>query len=196
MIHIGQYIKETILPKGLSIKNAAKLLGVGRPALSALVNQRAALSPEMAQRLEKCFGIKASDLLERQARLTSQISDYSIAREVKTFMPTFFNITSTDISKWASSGLERTKLLPVLMRMLVNSSDNPSLSNFPGNDNSQKKGWDGYVETNMGNQWVPEGKSGWEFGVSATISTKANRDFVRRTYVDIPLMLTHHSGGS
>ena len=45
---------------------AAKALGVTRPALSALLNGRAALSPEMALRIEKAFGPKMDTLLRMQ----------------------------------------------------------------------------------------------------------------------------------
>lgn len=45
-IHPGYYIRENVIPKGMSVTNAAKLLGVGRPALSNLLNGKASLSPE------------------------------------------------------------------------------------------------------------------------------------------------------
>ena len=49
---------------GLSVTKAAEVLGVTRPALSALLNGRAALSPEMA--LRKAFGPKMDTLLLMQ----------------------------------------------------------------------------------------------------------------------------------
>src|SRR5262245_44505345 len=65
--HPGQFIKmEVIEPLGLSVTQAAKVLGVTRPALSALLNCRAALSPEMALRIEKAFGLKMDTLLRMQ----------------------------------------------------------------------------------------------------------------------------------
>jgi addiction module HigA family antidote len=51
---------------GLSVTAAAKALGVTRPALSALLNGRAALSPEMALRIEKAFGPRMDTLLRMQ----------------------------------------------------------------------------------------------------------------------------------
>lgn len=44
------------------------MLGVGRPALSNLLNEKASLSPEMALRVEKAFGVKMETLLRMQAR--------------------------------------------------------------------------------------------------------------------------------
>ena len=45
---------------------ATKVLGVTRSALSALLNGRAALSPDMALRIEKAFGPKMDTLLRIQ----------------------------------------------------------------------------------------------------------------------------------
>ena len=66
--HPGQFIRmEVIEPLNLTITKAARILGVTRPALSALLNCRAALSPEMALRIEKAFGPKMDTLLRMQA---------------------------------------------------------------------------------------------------------------------------------
>ena len=65
--HPGQFIRREVLePLELSVTDAAKILGVTRPALSALLNGRSALSPEMALRVEKAFGPKMDTLLRMQ----------------------------------------------------------------------------------------------------------------------------------
>ena len=65
--HPGQFIRmEIIEPLGLSITEAAKVLGVTRPTLSTLLNSRSALTPEMGLRLEKAFGVKMDTLLRMQ----------------------------------------------------------------------------------------------------------------------------------
>ena len=47
--HPGGFVKSEIVEAlGLSVTGAARVLGVTRPALSALLNERASLSPEMA----------------------------------------------------------------------------------------------------------------------------------------------------
>jgi len=66
--HVGGFLKRAILPDGLSVTEAAEVLGVGRPALSQLLNGKAALSPEMALRFEKAFGVRMDTLLRMQAR--------------------------------------------------------------------------------------------------------------------------------
>ncbi len=66
--HPGSFIKTEILDElGLSVTKAADILGVRRATLSELVNERAALSPEMALRLEKAFHLKMEMLLQMQA---------------------------------------------------------------------------------------------------------------------------------
>lgn len=56
VVHPGVFIRRAIVPDGMSVTAAALVLGVGRPALSKLLNGRARLSPEMALRVEKAFG--------------------------------------------------------------------------------------------------------------------------------------------
>ena len=66
--HPGEFIREEILVElGLSVARAAEILGVRRATLSDLVNGNAALSPEMALRIEKAFGVNMDMLLRMQA---------------------------------------------------------------------------------------------------------------------------------
>ncbi len=64
---VGEYIRQQVLPAGMSVKEAANRLGVGRPALSNVLNGNAALSPDMAVRLEKSFGADRQKLLDMQS---------------------------------------------------------------------------------------------------------------------------------
>lgn len=66
--HPGDFIRtEIIQPAGLSVTAAAAALQVSRPALSSLLNRRAALSGEMALRIEKAFGVKMDTLMRMQS---------------------------------------------------------------------------------------------------------------------------------
>ena len=66
--HPGEFIRDEILNElGLSVSEAANVLGVRRATLSDLVNGNAALSPEMALRVEKAFGVDMEMLLRMQA---------------------------------------------------------------------------------------------------------------------------------
>ena len=65
--HPGLSIKENCLePIGLNITEAAKVLGVARHTLSRVLNGHAAISPEMAIRLEKVGWSNAEFWLRRQ----------------------------------------------------------------------------------------------------------------------------------
>jgi len=65
--HPGKFVKTEVIERlGLSVTDAAEALGVTRPALSKLLNERAHLSPEMALRLEKAFGLSMEKLMQMQ----------------------------------------------------------------------------------------------------------------------------------
>ena len=67
--HPGGFIlRECIEPLGLTITKAAEALDVSRKTLSELVNEKCAISPEMAVRLEKVFGGTAETWLLQQAQ--------------------------------------------------------------------------------------------------------------------------------
>jgi addiction module HigA family antidote len=57
--HPGETLREDVLPAlDLNVTRAAEQLGVTRVALSRVLNGRAAISPEMALRLERWLGIE------------------------------------------------------------------------------------------------------------------------------------------
>ena len=63
----GGFVKSEIIEAlGLSVTSAAEALGVTRAALSALLNERARLSAEMALRIEKAFGVSMDTLMRMQ----------------------------------------------------------------------------------------------------------------------------------
>jgi antitoxin HigA-1 len=65
--HPGSFIRDEILtPRDLNVTHGAVALGVTRPALSAVLNQRADLSAEMALRIEKAFGVSMEIMLGMQ----------------------------------------------------------------------------------------------------------------------------------
>ena len=51
--HPGTRIKAEVIPSKMSVTKAAQLIGVGRPALSNLLNGNAALSSDMARALRR-----------------------------------------------------------------------------------------------------------------------------------------------
>ncbi len=65
--HPGHFVRSEIVePLELTVTAAAKALDVTRRALATLLNARASLSPEMALRIEKAFGVKMDTLLRMQ----------------------------------------------------------------------------------------------------------------------------------
>lgn len=66
--HPGAFIKTDVLDEfRLCVTKAAEVLDVRRATLSDLVNEKAALSPEMTLRLEKAFHLDMDMLLRMQA---------------------------------------------------------------------------------------------------------------------------------
>lgn len=179
--NIGEHIREKVIPAGMSVTKAAKLLGVGRPALSNLLNGNASLSQEMAHRLERAFATDAKKLLEIQAALAARHSvDQFKGEDIKSFVPTFLNITSRDIEDWWKDRISGRSRLAVFLRRLVNTTvDNILHVDFPGNDDSQRPGWDGFTNVRSGNPWVPSGKAGWEFGTNKEPKPKADKDYTK-----------------
>jgi addiction module HigA family antidote len=67
--HPGEILRSLCLePLGLSVTEAAAGLGVSRKTLSAILNGRAGISPEMAVRLSIAFKTSAESWLNQQLR--------------------------------------------------------------------------------------------------------------------------------
>ncbi len=82
----GEIVRHEILePLGLTVTDAAKAIGVTRPALSNVLNGHASLTPEMGLRIEKAFGPKMDHLLRMQlaydlARTRERASEIRVER--------------------------------------------------------------------------------------------------------------------
>ncbi len=84
--HPGDFIRTEVVEElGLTVTKAAEILGVRRATLSELLNGKAALSPEMALRVEKAFGVSMDMLLRMQAwhdaaRMRARAGEISVQR--------------------------------------------------------------------------------------------------------------------
>ena len=68
--HPGEILREDVIKHlGLTVTEAAKRLGVTRKTLSALINCKASLSPEMAVRIAKATRTSPESWLYMQAKL-------------------------------------------------------------------------------------------------------------------------------
>lgn len=180
--HPGSFIRKHVIPKDMSVTDAAKKLRVGRPALSNLLNGNSSLSPNMALRLEKSFGSDRQKLLDLQSeydRYSRRGKEKTVA--VRAYVPGFLTIKARQIHGWAENHNDARRLLPVLLRKLVHSTGHELRRvDFPGYDNAERKGWDGSIEAGAATPWVPEGKSGWEFGANQQPRRKAENDYAAR----------------
>ena len=67
--HPGEILGSLCLePLGLSVTGVAKALGVSRKTLSAVLNGRAGISPEMAVRLSIAFDTSSESWLNQQVQ--------------------------------------------------------------------------------------------------------------------------------
>lgn len=180
--HPGMYIREKVLPAGLTVSAAAKQLGVGRPALSNLLNGKAALSSDMAVRLQKTFGCDSEDLLRRQAgynRAQAQAREPEIS--VRAYTPSILAIKAMQIEAWADRIDARHELAALLRRLVYSTGEGLTQLDFPAFENAQRHGWDGFVQADAATPWIPLGEPGWEFGVDQDPVQKAKGDYKART---------------
>jgi addiction module HigA family antidote len=87
--HPGDLIRtEVIEALGLNVSKAAKILKVRRATLSDLLHGKAALTPEMALRIEKAFGPDMGQLLRMQlAYDVAQTREHARHVSIKRYSP-------------------------------------------------------------------------------------------------------------
>lgn len=84
--HPGEIVKKDCIdPLNLTITEAADGLGVSRKHLSALVNGRAGISPNMAIRLSKAFGGSPESWLSQQMQYDLRQAEEEEEPDVKRF---------------------------------------------------------------------------------------------------------------
>ena len=87
--HPGEIIREEVIKTlGLTVTDAAEILGVRRATLSDITNGKATVTAEMALRLEKAFGVSIDLLLKMQAGYdAAQARLHSDQIKVRRFKP-------------------------------------------------------------------------------------------------------------
>ncbi len=79
--HPGEVLKQLCLePLGLSVTRAAEGLGVSRKTLSAILNGRAGISPEMALRLAKAFSTSPESWLNQQMHYDLWVTEQQLGK--------------------------------------------------------------------------------------------------------------------
>src|SRR5258708_2817280 len=98
-------------------------MGVGRSAVSNLLNGNAALSADMAARLQKTFKFPLHDLMEMHARYdAAKAMQKERPTNTKAYVPPFLAIKANDIEGWVSHNLAARSRLAVFLRTLVHST--------------------------------------------------------------------------
>ena len=64
--HPGGFLRDWVFGEKEPVARVAERLRMSRQALSAVLNERAAVSPELALKVEAVFGVKADTLLRMQ----------------------------------------------------------------------------------------------------------------------------------
>ncbi len=87
--HPGELIRiEVIEALGLGVSKAAQILKVHRATLSDLLHGKAALTPEMALRIEKAFGPAMDHLLRMQlAYDVAQTREHARGLSIRRYVP-------------------------------------------------------------------------------------------------------------
>lgn len=82
--HPGEvFLKDVLEPLGISITDAAVMLGITRKTLSEFVNQKSSLSPEMAIRIAKATNTSAESWMSMQMKLTLWLAMQHEPKNVK-----------------------------------------------------------------------------------------------------------------
>ena len=84
--HVGSFLRTEVIDEhGLTVTSAAEVLDVTRQTLNNLLNEKSALSAEMALRFEKAFGVGMEHLMRMQlaydmAQARAKSQDITIKR--------------------------------------------------------------------------------------------------------------------
>lgn len=181
-IHPGAYIRESVLkPRKVNVTEAARLIGISRPGVSNFLNGKVSATPDMAARLERAFGVSAKTILDLQSAYDAEAGKVTGAAQMaRAYVAPFLRVLANDIENWFTTTIIARTRLSVLLRTLVHSTGHDLQKvDFPGHDDAERPGWDGFIDADSGTPWIPSGKSGWEFGVTEAIKGKADSDFAK-----------------
>lgn len=136
----------------------------------------------MATRLAKAFGADAADLRRRQTNFDAmRASERASSIAVRSYARSPLDITARQIEAWAEQRSSRSEMAVLLRRLINSTGESLERVDFPGHENAERHGWDGYILAAVANPWIPRGRSGWEFGVNEDPKRKADGDYRART---------------
>lgn len=86
------------------------------------------------------------------------------------------------IENWAKTVNAKSEFAELILRLLhATIPAGRNKMDVPIGSATYLRGWDGWVETDEGTSYIPQGVSGWEFGTEDSPHSKAESDFRKRT---------------
>ncbi len=92
-------------------------------------------------------------------------------------LPSRMLVDATDLDCWANRRDAQGRLPQLIRRLILATVDDISLIEFRAGEGVQLGGWDGIVEVEVGNAFVPKGLSVWEMGTNRDPKGKAEDDY-------------------
>ena len=87
----------------------------------------------------------------------------------------------SEISSWANRPDANHQLPELIRRLILATMPELSRLEMPSGSAVWLSGWDGLLNSDIGNAWVPKGNSAWELSCRGDVGTKANDDYRKRT---------------
>ena len=180
--HPGERIKAEVFPAKMSVTKAAELIGVGRPALSNLLNGKVSSLPiwRLASRRHSDSPGKICSKC-RLSTTPSKLNRRASRRTRKRMSPVPGNQSQRHRELGFVQHRRSQQVRGIPEDLGPFDRERTHGSRLPGNDDSQRAGWDGRIVANEGTAWVPAGHSGWEFGTNEDPKTKADKDYKKRS---------------
>ena len=151
--------------------------GEGMDDFSARSPLAAARLCDLGRVAERLRGTELMALVsDEDARLTRALADsWAFRHRLLAAVPESLRMSRDDLLGWAK-GPGADQELPRLLRRLIRETTQVERIEFPSGTGVATPGWDGIVECAEGNQFVPDGRSGWEVSVQQSGSDRKARD--------------------
>ena len=88
---------------------------------------------------------------------------------------------ASELGHWADKPDAHHQLPELMRRLILATCPMPSLIAMPSGSSVTRPGWDGLLDVEKGNAWVPTGVSAWELSVETRVERKADEDYAKRT---------------
>ena len=161
---------------------AALAIGEGMDDFSARSPLAAARLCDLGRVAERLRGTELMALVsDEDAHLTRALADsWAFRHRLLAAVPESLRVSRDDLLGWAK-GAGADQELTRLLRRLIRETTQVERIEFPSGTGVATPGWDGIVESAEGNQFVPDGRSGWEVSVQQPGSDrKARNDYDKR----------------